>query len=62
MLGIWALIVARSTTLFSIKDRLSLGIIGLLGLLFWAGLIIDPVITFFAAMAPEPLQINAPVQ
>lgn len=62
MLGIWALIVARSTTLFSIKDRLSLGIIGLLGLLFWAGLIIGPVITFFAAMAPEPLQINAPVQ
>jgi hypothetical protein len=62
MLVIWALRVARSTTLFSIKDRLSPGIIGLLGLLFWAGIITGPGIAFFAAMAPEPLQINAPVQ
>jgi hypothetical protein len=35
------------------KDRLWLVIIGLLGLLFWAGLIIGQVIAFIAALVPE---------
>lgn len=53
LLGVWALRIARSTSPQSKKDRLSLGIIGLLGLLFWAGLIIGPVIAFIAALVPE---------
>ena len=53
MLGIWALRISCSPSPQSKKDRLSLGIIGLLGLLFWAGLIIGPVIAFIAALVPE---------
>ncbi len=53
LFGIWALRIARSTSPQSKKDRLSLGLIGLLGLLFWAGLIIGPVIAFIAALVPE---------
>jgi hypothetical protein len=53
LLGIWALRIARSPSPQSKKDRLSLGIIGLLGLLFWAGLIIGPVVAFIAALVPE---------
>jgi len=53
MLGIWALRSARSPSPHSLKDRVSLGIIGLLGLLFWAGIIIGPVIACIAALVPE---------
>jgi hypothetical protein len=53
ILGIWILHIARSTFLLSKKDRLSLGIVGLLGLLFWAGLIIGPAIALIAALVPE---------
>ena len=53
ILGIWSLRIARSPSPQSKKDRLLLGIIGLLGLLFWAGLIIGPVIAFIAALVPE---------
>jgi len=52
MLGIWILRIARSPFPLSKKDRFSLGIIGLLGLLFWAGLIIGPVIAIIAALVP----------
>jgi hypothetical protein len=38
-----------------VTARISLGIIGMLGLLFWAGLIIGPVIAFVAAILPEQL-------
>ena len=62
MLGIWALRVARSPSPRSLKNRLSLGIIGLLGLLFWAGLIIGPVIAIIAALVPERYSSNAPNQ
>jgi hypothetical protein len=48
-----ALRIARSSSPLSRKDRFSLGIIGLLGLLFWAGLIIGPVIAIIAALVPE---------
>jgi len=51
--GILALRIARSSSPLSRKDRFSLGIIGLLGLLFWAGLIIGPVIAIIAALVPE---------
>lgn len=53
ILGILILRISRSTFPLSKKDRFSLGIIGLLGLLFWAGLIIGPVIAFIAALVPE---------
>jgi hypothetical protein len=53
VLGIWALRVARSSSLQSNKDRLSFEIIGLLGLVFWAGLIIGPLIFFLATLLPE---------
>jgi MFS family permease len=62
MLGIWALRVARSPSPLSLKNRLSLGIIGLLGLLFWAGLIIGPVIAIIAALVPERYSSNQPYQ
>ena len=62
MLGIWALRVARSPSPRSLKNRLSLGIIGLLGLLFWAGLIIGPVIAIIAALVPERYSSNQPYQ
>ena len=62
MLGIWALRVARSPSPRYLKNRFSLGIIGLLGLLFWAGLIIGPVIAIIAALVPERYSSNAPNQ
>jgi hypothetical protein len=59
LLGVWALRIARSASPQSKKDRLSLLIIGLLGLLFWAGLIIGPVIAFIAALVPEQYYHNS---
>jgi hypothetical protein len=53
LLGVWALRTARSPSPQSKKERFSLGIIGLLGLLFWAGLIIGPVIAIIGALVPE---------
>jgi len=53
MLGIWILRMTRSTFPLSEMNRFSLGFIGLLGLLFWAGLIIGPVIALIAALVPE---------
>jgi hypothetical protein len=62
ILGIWSLRIARSTSPQFLKDRLLLGIIGLLGLLFWAGIIIGPVIAFIAALVPERYSSNSPNQ
>jgi uncharacterized membrane protein SirB2 len=62
ILGIWSLRIARSPSPQSKKDRLLLGIIGLLGLLFWAGLILGPVIAFIAALVPERYSSNSPNQ
>jgi len=53
MLGIWALRLAQIPSPHTLKDRLSLGIIGLLGLVSWAGLISGPVIALLAALTPE---------
>ena len=62
LLGIWALRIARSPSPQSKRDRVSLGIIGVLGLLFWAGLIIGPVIAIIAALVPERYTSNTPDQ
>jgi uncharacterized membrane protein SirB2 len=59
LLGIWALRIARSPSPQSKKDRVSLGIIGLLGLLCWAGLIIGPVIAIISALVPEQYYHNS---
>jgi uncharacterized membrane protein YqjE len=59
ILGIWALRAARSPSPLTKKDRLSLGIIGVLGLVFWAGLIIGPVIAIIAALVPERYSNNS---
>ena len=53
ILGVWILRISRSPFPLLKKDRFFLGIIGLLGLLFWAGLIIGPVIACIAALVPE---------
>ena len=62
LLGIWALRVARLPSPHSLKDRLFLGIIGLLGLVSWAGLIIGPVMALLAAVLPERLQTPVPTR
>ena len=59
LLGIWALRIARSPSPQSKRDRVSLGIIGLLGLLCWAGLIIGPVIAIISALVPEQYYHNS---
>jgi hypothetical protein len=53
ILGIWILRITRSPFPLSKKNRFLLGIIGFLGLLFWAGIIIGPLIAFIAALVPE---------
>ena len=62
LLGMWALRIARLPSRHSMKDRLFLGMIGVLGLVSWAGLIIGPVMAFFAAVLPERLQVPVPTR
>jgi len=53
-LGIWALRTGFSAEHpRTVSNRASMAVIGLLGLLFWAGLIIGPVIAVVAAVVPE---------
>ena len=56
VLGLWALRIARSPTPRSLRDRIFLMLIGVLGLVFWAGLVVGPVIAFSAAVLPAALQ------
>lgn len=53
VLGIWALRVGRSSSIRTIQNRGSLVLIGILGLVFWAGLVIGPVLAVSAAVIPE---------
>jgi hypothetical protein len=52
VLGLWMLRIARSPALCSLRSRVFLALIGALGLVFWAGLIIGPLIAFAAAAVP----------
>ena len=53
VLGIVAMLTGlRSIQPMPAKDRLLVAVIGVLGLLFWAGLIIGPVIALVAAIVP----------
>ena len=53
VLGLWMLRMARSPALRSLRNRVFLVLIGALGLVFWAGLVIGPLIAFVAAAVPE---------
>jgi hypothetical protein len=60
-LGIWALRLGRSSSGRTMVDRIFLVLIGISGLIFWAGLIIGPVLAIGAAVLPEPLPSKDPV-
>ena len=51
-LGIWALRMGRSSKR-TIKDRAFLVLIAILGLIFWAGLVIGPVLAIGSAVIPD---------
>jgi hypothetical protein len=52
-LGIWALRMGRTSSKRTIKDRIFLVLIAILGLIFWAGLVIGPVLAIGAAVIPD---------
>jgi hypothetical protein len=52
LLGFWALWIGRPKTPVSMRERISLAIIGGLGFVAWAGLIIGPVLALIAAFLP----------
>jgi len=52
-LGIWAMRVGRSSVTRTFQERALLVLIAILGLVFWAGLIIGPVLAIGAAIIPE---------
>jgi hypothetical protein len=51
-LGMWAMRIARCPVPGSLRERVFLVLIGLLGILFWSGFIIGPVIALCAAIVP----------
>jgi hypothetical protein len=55
VLSVWALRKARSRSIRTILDRGSLLLIGILGFVFWAGVLIGPVLAIGAAVIPEHL-------
>jgi hypothetical protein len=61
-LGIWALRLGRSSSIHALQNRIFLVLIGIFGLIFWAGLIIGPVLAIGAAVLPEPLPFHHPAR
>jgi len=61
-LGIWALRMGRSSSIRTMQSRAFLVLIGILGLAFWAGLIIGPVLSIGAAVLPERLPFHHPAK
>jgi hypothetical protein len=59
-LGIWALRIGRTSSRQTMRDRAWLVLIAVLGLVFWAGLIIGPVLAIGAAVLPEHLPFSNP--
>lgn len=51
-LGIWALRMGRTSSKRTMKERASLALIAILGLIFWAGLVIGPLLAIGAAVIP----------
>jgi hypothetical protein len=60
VLGIWALRVGRTCSVRTMQVRGSLVLIGILGLVFWAGLIMGPALAIGAAVLPERLPFLHP--
>jgi len=52
-LGLSALRIARQPGPRTLRDRIYLLIIGIAGLIFWAGLVIGPVLAIIAAVVPD---------
>ena len=52
-LGIWALRLGAITPEKTLQERIFLVLIGVLGIIFWAGLIIGPVLVIGAAAIPD---------
>jgi hypothetical protein len=59
VLGIFALRLSRRPTPLSLRDRISLCTIAVLGFVFWAGLIIGPVCAMIAALVPDRTRHNS---
>jgi hypothetical protein len=59
-LGIWALRMGRSSLPMTIRERFFLVLIGISGLVFWAGLIIGPVLAISAAVLPAHVPFQDP--
>lgn len=62
VLGIWALRVGRSSSMRTIQERGVMLLIGILGFVFWAGLILGPVLAIGAAVLPERLPFLHPAR
>ena len=56
VLGIWVLRIGRQSSGITIHDRIFLVLIAILGSVFWAGLVIGPVIAIAAAAFPEKIK------
>jgi hypothetical protein len=52
LLGLWALSLGRAHRPITITTRAALAVIGALGLVSWAGLIVGPILAFTAAVFP----------
>ena len=61
-LGIWALRMGRASSIGTMQNRAFLVLLGILGLVFWAGLIIGPVLAIGAAVIPERLPFHHPAK
>ncbi len=53
ILGIWAMRLARTARPRDIQTRVLLALIGIIGILFWTGLVIGPLMSLGAAIIPE---------
>jgi len=53
VLAIWLLRISRPATNRTSADRISLALAGILGLVFWAGMITGPVMSLIAAVIPD---------
>jgi hypothetical protein len=58
VLGIFTLRLARGPGPHSIRDRIALLLIGVIGLVFWAGLLIGPACALIAALVPGRREVD----
>ncbi len=56
LLGIWALRLGRISSGRTLRDRVFLVFIALFGLVFWAGLVVGPVLAIIAAVIPNRIK------